>query len=62
MVKKLFEASKPIKAKDEVSAIATDPINVANTAVAPTTKGIIIRELESARPPPKVILEGKGKE
>ena len=62
LVKKLFEASKPIKAKDEVSAIATDPINVANTTVAPAAKGIIMGELESARPPLKVILKGKGKE
>ena len=61
---KLSKACTSPKADDEVSTIATDPINMADAATtlaAPPVRGIIIMEPELERPSPKVILEGKGK-
>ena len=61
---KLSKASTSPKTDDEVSTIATDPINMADAATtpaAPPVRGIIIMEPELERPSPKVILEGKGK-
>ena len=64
--------SSSSKAKHEVSAIAIEPINIANTttnSVAPVApraarhaeRGIIIREAAPQEPTPKEVPEGKGR-
>ena len=67
---KFSEASSSPKADDEVSAIAIDPINVADTVTTlaaptalstPVARGIIVQEPTLAKPSPKRDLESKGK-
>ena len=68
-MKLVGESSSSSKANDEVSEIAADPINMADTATTPVApcatrpaqRGIIIGELILEELTPKDVLEGKGK-
>ena len=71
-MKLVEESSSSSKAEDEISAIAVDPINIADTATTPTAppapyvarpaeRRIIIMEPTPKEPTPKEVLEGKGK-
>ena len=72
LMKLAEESSFSLKANDKVSAITTNPINMADTATIPITpttlraartaqRGIIIKEPAPKEPTPKEVPKGKGK-